>query len=48
MRPKLYMNEQWLTMQFVDNAKSVEEIAKLCSVSTNTIRTQLKARGLIK
>lgn len=47
-KPKLYMSEAWLRLQYLTNKKSVEQIAKECGVAKNTIRTQLKKHGLVK
>jgi hypothetical protein len=45
---KLYDSPEWLRLQFLTKKKTIEEIAKECSCSTNTIRTRLKQLKLIK
>ena len=42
------MNEAWLRLHFITKGESIEHLASVCGVSTNTIRAQLKKRGLIK
>lgn len=45
---KLYESAEWLRGKFVREKKTVDEIAAEAGCSTNTIRTRLKALGLIR
>lgn len=46
--PKPYTSEKWLRLQYVQNKVSIDDIAKMCNVSHNTIRTQLIKFKLIR
>lgn len=41
-KPKVYESESWLRKKFYDERKSIDDIAKIAGVSSNTIRTRLK------
>ena len=45
---KFYKNKDWLYRRYVVQKKSMDEIAKECSVTTMTIYRYLKEAGIIK
>ena len=45
---KFYKNKDWLYRRYVVQKKSMDEIAKECSVTTMTIYRSLKDAGIIK
>lgn len=47
-KTKIYDSVAWLTLKYVTQRMSVEDIAKEAGVAPNTIRTRLKKAGLIK
>lgn len=47
MSIKLYQSPTWLQRQYIDNNKSVEEMAVMANCAPNTIRAALKKYGLM-
>jgi predicted DNA-binding protein YlxM (UPF0122 family) len=45
---KLYKSKSWLTKRYVIDQKTIEEIAKECETSHQTIYRHLVEYGLIK
>jgi NACalpha-BTF3-like transcription factor len=48
MKAKLYDSQTWLKQHYLINHESVEQIAKTCNVSQNTILNALRKHGLKK
>lgn len=47
MSQKLYNSEAWLKLRFVQQRKSIADMAKEARVSEMTIRRSLQSAGLI-
>lgn len=47
-KPKLYTSEAWLKSKYLKEGKSIDDIAAICGVSHNTIRTALLNAKLIR
>jgi len=48
MKPKIEKSVAWLTMKWITEQKSLEEIAREAGCSTQTIRRRLREAGLIR
>ncbi len=47
-KAKLYQSEKWLRTRYVDQRKTIQEIAKECGSSYNTVRMKLIEFGMLR
>lgn len=45
---KLYNSKDWLKRRYIEQNKSIQEMADECNVALNTIRSALKKAGYLR
>lgn len=48
MKPKLYSSAAWLRTEYLVKKRKIDDIAKQCGVSHNTIRSALRKNNLLR